>query len=408
MAPVNKLTPASTLFMDTKVWSAAFKLQDSALLTKLYAAARDMPALEVCLTSFYNRVRAAERRESKESREPESTTHSLAFAELLDYIEETHRVQATVPVFQLSNLIHLYSRSLEQLGINDYSPHVTRFKEKLQVHIPGPRAHIRGREILLTFEDDIGQAIIAACWYDSDAIFLSKAAKIFRRDLLTTKSIFDGTCTSTCQEDSVPQSLISLINMILEGPSIEDQYANDKNQAALSVSQIIKFNNRKRPKKDTAGTTRHSRDQETPLPLYLVLSIHSQTRSRSLIDIFHHLGLCISYDRLLRLSSELARGVSEHYAEIGVVCPPQLKKDIFTTAACDNIDYNPSSRTVTESFHGTGISLIQHSDPNFTWVGMGMCLSEIRPHLDLYHLYQSLIQMYLQCQSFLRITLFHP
>ena len=88
------LTPASTLSMDTKVRSAALKLQDSALLTKPCAAARDMSALEAryhkaCLTSFYNRVRAAERRESKESREPESTTHSLVFAELLDCIEET-------------------------------------------------------------------------------------------------------------------------------------------------------------------------------------------------------------------------------------------------------------------------------------------------------------------------------
>ena len=111
--------------------------------------------------------------------------------------------------------------------------------------------------------------------------------------------------------------------------------------------------------------------KKTPLPLYLALNIHFQTRSRSLIDKFHHLGLCISYDKLLRLSSELAKGVSECFAEIDVVCPPQLKKDIFTTAACDNIDHNPSSRTATESFHGTGISLIQHPDPNFTWAEDG-------------------------------------
>ena len=256
MAPVDKLPPASTLSMDTQVWSAALKLQDSALLTKLCATARDMPALEAryhkaCLTSFYNRVRAAERRESKESREPESKIHSLVFAELLDCIEETHRVQATVPVFQLSHLIHLYSRRFEQLGINDYSPHATSFKEKLLVHIPGLKTRRRGREILLTFEGDIVEVINTACWYDSDAICLSKAVKIIQRELFATKSIFDGTCTSACQEDSVPQSRISLINMILEGPSIEDQYANDRNQAALSVSQITKLNIRKRPKKDT-------------------------------------------------------------------------------------------------------------------------------------------------------------
>ena len=53
---------------------------------------------------------------------------------------------------------------------------------------------------------------------------------------------------------------------------------------------------------------------------------------------------------------------------MGVVCPPQLKKDIFTTAACDNIDHYPTSTTPTGSFHGTAISLIQHPDPKFIWV----------------------------------------
>ena len=44
-----------------------------------------------------------------------------------------------------------------------------------------------------------------------------------------------------------------------------------------------------------------------------------------------------------------------------VVCPPKLWNNLFTTAAVDNIDHNPSSTTATDSFHGTGISLFQHS-----------------------------------------------
>lgn len=38
---------------------------------------------------------------------------------------------------------------------------------------------------------------------------------------------------------------------------------------------------------------------------------------------------------------------------------------LFTTAAVDNIDYNPSSTTAKTSFHGTGISLIQHPSHEF-------------------------------------------
>jgi hypothetical protein len=33
---------------------------------------------------------------------------------------------------------------------------------------------------------------------------------------------------------------------------------------------------------------------------------------------------------------------------------------VFTTAAVDNIDHNPSSTTSKSSFHGTGISIFQH------------------------------------------------
>ena len=37
-----------------------------------------------------------------------------------------------------------------------------------------------------------------------------------------------------------------------------------------------------------------------------------------------------------------------------------MKKNLFTTTAVDNIDHNPSSSIASDSFHGTGISLLQH------------------------------------------------
>ncbi len=50
----------------------------------------------------------------------------------------------------------------------------------------------------------------------------------------------------------------------------------------------------------------------------------------------------------------------EQFSREQVVCPPMLHGNVFTTAAVDNIDHNPSSTTSKESFHGTGISLFQH------------------------------------------------
>ncbi|KAK1895923.1 50S ribosomal protein L25, partial [Dissostichus eleginoides] len=67
-----------------------------------------------------------------------------------------------------------------------------------------------------------------------------------------------------------------------------------------------------------------------------------------------------SYDRLLQLTSVTANGVCYRFTVEEVVCPPKLRSSLFTTAAVDNIDHNPSSATARDSFHCTGISLVQH------------------------------------------------
>ena len=88
--------------------------------------------------------------------------------------------------------------------------------------------------------------------------------------------------------------------------------------------------------------------------------LHARSRSKELIDRLNHLGLSIFYDRVIRLFAHRASSVCEQYHREQVVCPPKLVGAVFTTAAVDNIDHNPSSTTSKESFHGTGISLLQH------------------------------------------------
>ncbi|KAI9513583.1 hypothetical protein NQZ68_042112 [Dissostichus eleginoides] len=68
----------------------------------------------------------------------------------------------------------------------------------------------------------------------------------------------------------------------------------------------------------------------------------------------------MQYEKLLHLTSDIANGVCQSFRVEDVVCPPQLRHGLFTTGAVDNIDHNPSSATVKDSFHGTGISLMQH------------------------------------------------
>ena len=90
------------------------------------------------------------------------------------------------------------------------------------------------------------------------------------------------------------------------------------------------------------------------------MKIHAVTRKRTLIDTLFHLGICVSYDRLLEVIPDISDGVCEQFAIDGVVCPPKLRTGVFSTAAVDNLDQNPISATATDSFHGTGISIIHH------------------------------------------------
>ena len=70
----------------------------------------------------------------------------------------------------------------------------------------------------------------------------------------------------------------------------------------------------------------------------------------------------VFYDRVLEISAELGDAVVAKYTEGGVVCPPELHRGLFTTAAMDNIDHNPIQRhqlhlSMELAFHCSNTSL---------------------------------------------------
>ena len=105
---------------------------------------------------------------------------------------------------------------------------------------------------------------------------------------------------------------------------------------------------------------RHSKDRETPFAVYVGLKVFAKTRKRELIDKLHENGPSVSYDRVLEISGMLGETVIKQHVEEDVVCPPALRKGLFTTSAVDNIDHNPTATIARTSFHGTSISMFQH------------------------------------------------
>ena len=346
-----------------RVKRCAIELQDQKLIAKLSSGdlvAQDARYHANCLATLYNsHSRCAAQTQANTS---DGVSYGIALAELIGFIEDTrNNDQDVVPVFRLADLVQLYSNRLQGLGIEQSGRvHSTNLKNRLLGNLPGIRAFKQGRDVMLTFDADVGTALKEATLtdYDDEAICLAKAAQIVRRDMQQKFSTFSGTFESNCQEEAVPKSLLTLVDMIMEGTNIQNKHP-EKCQAALSVAQLLQFNSSTRRRNSATGM-RHSIDKETPLPVYLGLLIHGKTRKRELVDTFFQLGLSISYDRVLNISTTMATEATEQYQKDGVVCPLILRKHLFTTAAIDNIDHNPTSTTAGQSFHGTGISLFQN------------------------------------------------
>ena len=224
--------------------------------------------------------------------------------------------------------------------------------------LPELEAHNKRRYVLLAFQDDVGLALSDSCAY-CDAIILSKAAKIPRRQMLDRKIVADGTYNMDSTEEAVPPSLLQFVGMVEHGADIKSQLRFGAPKTDLAMAQLLQYNCYARFK-EGAPTHRHSKVRETPFPIYIGLSVLANTRRRKLVEMLHANGLSISYDRVLEISAELGDAVVAKYIGDGVVCPPELRTGLFTTSAIDNIDHNPSSTTSTTSFHGTSISLFQH------------------------------------------------
>ena len=56
---------------------------------------------------------------------------------------------------------------------------------------------------------------------------------------------------------------------------------------------------------------------------------------------------------MLEIRKELSDTQIKHYMNTKVLAPSPLKKNLFTVLAKDNIDFNATSSTAVQHFHGT-------------------------------------------------------
>ncbi len=113
-------------------------------------------------------------------------------------------------------------------------------------------------------------ALGKACEGDgnSDAVAIARAAQIVRQQIFEDSKLFNGSFGENCQKESVPKRLLALVNMVLEGPNIKDQILECSTQAALSITQLLKFNSVKHTRSQIDTTSKERTGGQT-LPFRL-------------------------------------------------------------------------------------------------------------------------------------------
>ena len=146
---------------------------------------------------------------------------------------------------------------------------------------------------------------------------------------------FNGTFDLDCQLKSISIQLLTLVNMLIDGPT-----RIAVSQASLSIAQLIFSNFKQAPGRNAAAFRRDNLDHETPLKRYNSLKMISDARSKKLVESSHSLGLGASYSWTRNVIKNLSKLSIYQYQINGVFTPRSLKRNVFTIIAKDNIDKN--------------------------------------------------------------------
>ena len=157
----------------------------------------------------------------------------IVLAELVSFITAS-REEDVAPQFRLADMVKLYSTStrLNELDSEkERTVNSTRLKEDLCRLIPGLYSPKKtGKDVILTFEADVGDALLKAAEADlqDEILTRSKAAKFIRRRIFERSYHFTGEFLPGCEADAVPQELVALVSMVLEGPIIKSRAARSQ------------------------------------------------------------------------------------------------------------------------------------------------------------------------------------
>ena len=85
------------------------------------------------------------------------------------------------------------------------------------------------------------------------------------------------------------------------------------------------YNFQKNKRKKSVQSTRHFKYHETPVVTYVSVKIFSTLRSKTLLEHFFILGICMPYSRILDITKDIADRMLQQYERDQVFLPEMLR-----------------------------------------------------------------------------------
>ena len=101
---------------------------------------------------------------------------------------------------------------------------------------------------------------------------------------------------------------------------------------------------------------------KTPLHVSLAQSIHDKCRSKQLVQILNNLGMCVSYDEMLRMDYNLVDRLIRSCGENKVPLPESITSTSTISASMDNFDHIKNSKSGKDSSRDTAMKLFQNNE----------------------------------------------
>lgn len=216
---------------------------------------------------------------------------------------------------------------------------------------------------------------------------LLKTADIIRTNILEARDNFqgfDGSLHHETRQNEAPTLLFTLLKWVMFGTAKKLHTKTrefEANSSVLNICQTIMYSTKSKrqvqykPKDNERGF--YQRDMsENSFVLGIGLSMHSQTRSKSVIDFLHACGVSVDYNRLLRVETMIANAVLKNIDTTGVYVPPRLMKSKVFFAA-DNIDWKEDTPDGKHTLHATVLVVFQP-----TWTDDVCDLTSASPPLE--------------------------